>query len=427
MEREKRLYLLAFFAALFAAVAGTPVAVSGAVDFKLKEGARGKVCLECHETFAGILKKRFVHTPLAKGNCVGCHSPHTSDHAKLLLADRGEMCAECHAEVVPSGALSAHKVVIDGECTSCHDAHASNNRMNLLQPGKTLCFECHAELSAKIAKNEFAHAPVSKDCLQCHTPHASVKSPKLLKAEVPTLCLGCHKTDTASFGQRHKGYPVGKARCTTCHDPHGSSRKGILFDNVHKPVADKKCDECHEGAGSKVPFALKDEGYELCEGCHYEKVADAFNAKRIHWAVVDHTGCINCHAPHASAEDGLLKAPMSEVCGECHADTVARQERSQTKHPPIAEGECDACHAPHGSESVFLLNEPSVIEQCATCHDWQVHSTHPIGEKVEDPRNQNVRLQCLSCHRTHGTEYEHFLYFETTNEMCVQCHSGYRR
>jgi predicted CXXCH cytochrome family protein len=64
---------------------------------------------------------------------------------------------------------------------------------------------------------------------------------------------------------------------------------------------------------------------------------------------------------------------------------------------------------------------------CAQCHEWQTHSTHPIGEKFADPRNKNVTLQCLSCHRSHGTEYKHFIYYDTTNDLCIQCHTQYRR
>jgi predicted CXXCH cytochrome family protein len=301
------------------------------------------------------------------------------------------------------------------------------HEMNLVRAGGELCFECHAALGEKIKKNQFQHEPVTKNCLKCHDPHVSAQSPRLLKSAEPKLCLGCHKTDKPSFSRAHRNYPVTKGRCSSCHDPHGSNTARILFDNVHEPVADGKCHECHEKATSSPPFALKDSGFELCEGCHYEEVADIFNKSRLHWPIADKSGCLNCHAPHASPEDALMAEPMLGVCGRCHADTVARQERSQTKHPPIAEGECSECHSPHSSDNLFLLNEASELDLCAACHEWQMHSTHPIGEKHVDPRNQNVSLKCSSCHRTHGTEYEHFIYFDTTNEMCIQCHAEYRK
>jgi predicted CXXCH cytochrome family protein len=398
-----------------------------AEKLRLKPGARGRICVECHDGFEAILKKRFVHTPLAKGDCSGCHNPHTSRHEMLLAAEPRYICYECHDDMLVPDAQSAHQVFVEGKCASCHDPHAADNKMILVRGGSELCFECHAELGERIASIEFPHDPVEKDCLKCHNPHISAKNPKLLKDEDPALCIKCHKTGKQTFKRLHENYPVQKGRCSSCHDPHGSNTEAILFDNVHEPVSDKECGECHGKATAAEPFALKDTGFELCEGCHYETVAEAFNQARVHWPLVDKQGCINCHAPHASREDGLLKQPMLVVCGECHADTVARQERSEAEHPPIAEGECGECHAPHGSDNLFILNEASSLDLCGECHEWQTHSSHPIGEEIVDPRNENVTLECLSCHRSHGTEYKHLMYFETTDEQCVQCHLEYRR
>ena len=398
----------------------------GEPNFRLKKGARGDLCIECHDAFKETLRMPFIHKPLAKGDCSSCHNPHTSRHEMFLSAEPGRICYECHDDLVPAGAKSVHKVVDEGKCSSCHDPHAAANKNNLLKAGSDLCFECHRELVERIRVNEFEHDPVADDCLECHNAHASEDNPKLLKDGQPSLCLGCHEID-ASFKRRHKNYPVERARCTSCHDPHGSNTELILFDNVHDPVSERECDECHVQPTAPSPFALQKSGYEICEGCHYEEVTDALNKKRLHWPLVDQKGCTNCHAPHASAHDSLMREPMLVVCGGCHADTVARQERSKTPHPPVAEGKCDKCHSSHGSDNLFLLNEASTLDLCEACHEWQTHSSHPIGEKAVDPRNSNVTLECSSCHRTHGTEHEKFLYFDTTNEMCVQCHTDYRR
>ena len=123
----------------------------------------------------------------------------------------------------------------------------------------------------------------------------------------------------------------------------------------------------------------------------------------------------------------LLLDAEAPLCGSCHADVLERHDRSVTKHAPVEEGNCVMCHAPHSADNPFLFQEDDTIELCGNCHDWQTHSTHPIGETILDPRNENVSLECSSCHRAHGTEYQHFLYFETTNEMCVQCHATYRK
>lgn len=396
-------------------------------DFKLKEGAAGKICLSCHESMQEIMKKPFVHSPLKDGDCTGCHNPHTSNFDKMMAASPDVICYTCHDSVVPDGARSVHQVVAEGKCISCHDPHASENKFNLLKKGSELCFECHQSLGARIKKNKFSHNPVKEDCLTCHNAHASEKNSKILKEIAPALCLQCHDSDKETFQKLHSGYPVQNADCTSCHDPHGSNTAAMLYDTVHDPVAKRKCEQCHVASGSAQPFALKAAGYQTCLACHYEMINKSLNQSHIHWPMADGKGCMNCHKPHASAEKKLLQAPMLKICGTCHADTLARQERSITKHAPITEGNCTECHLPHSSNYQFMLKDESVVKLCADCHDWQNHSTHPIGDEFVDPRNKNLTVQCLSCHRTHGTEHKHFLYFATANDLCVQCHTRFRR
>lgn len=415
---------------LFSPVLLLTVSVSDAAakdKFNLNPGARGKLCLSCHVAFKKTMKKPFVHTPLKKGACSGCHNPHASSHGNLLDSKEKDVCAKCHADMVPAGMKSVHKVVVEGKCVLCHDPHASDNKNNLIKAGQKLCFDCHSKLGESIKGNKFKHSPVKRNCLSCHNPHASKKNSKLLKNSLPALCLSCHKTNKASFKKLHLNYPVAGSNCTSCHNPHGSNTSAILYDNVHKPVANKMCSQCHDKPNASNPLKLKVNGYKLCQGCHYDMMNGTFSKDRVHWPLVDSKGCVNCHAPHASAEPGLLKEPMLKVCGSCHVDTIKRQERSQTKHEPVARGECTACHEPHSSNNVFLFNKPVIFDVCGKCHEWQTHSSHPIGEKVVDPRNPNLILTCLSCHRSHGTEYKHFLYAKTTTEMCTACHIQFKR
>jgi predicted CXXCH cytochrome family protein len=98
------------------------------------------------------------------------------------------------------------------------------------------------------------------------------------------------------------------------------------------------------------------------------------------------------------------------VCGACHADTIRRQSVSVTKHAPVGAGECHVCHDPHGGNAPLLLANPNGIELCGQCHDWQKHSTHPIGDKVKDPRNPNLVVQ-----------------FPTTSALCTNCHERHKR
>jgi predicted CXXCH cytochrome family protein len=395
--------------------------------YRLKEPDEKKLCITCHTDFEEKLKNPFVHTPVRFGECSGCHNPHVSAHGQLLSADATQICATCHDTVIPKNAKSAHKVVVDGQCDKCHDPHASANRANLKAKGSDLCFTCHKELGDTVKKARFKHSPVEQGCLTCHAAHASDQSVRLLKTEVPALCVNCHKPDTPSFQARHMKYPVGQASCTSCHDPHGSNEPALLLSSVHPPLSGGSCSQCHEAPDSATPFATKQRGFELCKACHAEMVNATMSKRHLHWPTADQGGCVSCHNPHASRHDKLLKAATAQLCSSCHQDTMKRIAAVPVKHAPVDGGSCVACHSPHGSDGVYLLNRESVIQTCSTCHDYTTHSAHPIGEKAIDPRNKNLRVDCLSCHKGHGTEFKRLLLAESNVELCTQCHKKYAR
>lgn len=395
--------------------------------FNLKPGAQQKVCLTCHADFQDKLKKQFVHTPVKKTGCTACHSPHTTNYPKQLSADVSALCLTCHKEILPKDAHSSHKPALEGKCVQCHDPHSSDNKFNLLKSGNQLCYGCHKDKADAVSKVKFKHYPVEKGCINCHNPHGSSKAPALLKNEVPALCKGCHQIDKPLFAKQHVNYPVGNSRCTLCHNVHGSNKAGMIYDTSHPPFANKTCQLCHESASSPKPLALKKKGFELCRGCHSKTVNEMFAKNRLHLPVLGKDGCLNCHTPHASPQRGLLKDAPTKICATCHADTIQRQERSITKHQPVKEGMCTACHSPHASDNALLFTQASTIDLCGQCHDWQKHATHPIGEKVKDKRNKNLSMQCLSCHRAHGTEFKHMFPVATVTELCTQCHVEYKR
>jgi predicted CXXCH cytochrome family protein len=96
---------------------------------------------------------------------------------------------------------------------------------------------------------------------------------------------------------------------------------------------------------------------------------------------------------------------------------------------PVKQGNCVACHAPHAANDVLLFTQSSIdVDLCGECHEWQTHSTHPIGDKVIDPRDKNLTVGCLSCHRACGTgNNPSMLPYNTTYELCIQCHVERRR
>jgi DmsE family decaheme c-type cytochrome len=425
---RKNLALLLAATVLAVPAASLAQSSAQAQKFKLKPGANGTTCLECHATFQDVLKKPFVHTPVKSKDCVGCHNPHAAKHGKLLDASPSQACLGCHGDVVPKNAKSIHKPVEEKGCAGCHDPHASDAKFNLLKPGNVLCAGCHKPVIEQAAKAKFKHKPVEQNCGTCHDPHGSAKADDLLKQDVPALCVKCHKTDGAIFVKQHMGYQVAASRCTSCHDPHGSDKRGMLYNKVHSPVAKQMCTQCHEAPGSPRKFQPKIAGAELCRGCHAQKMTEMLAKDRVHVAVVEGQACLNCHNPHAAKEAGLIRrGGQLAACGACHADTIKRQKLSPTKHEPVATGQCSACHDPHSSSNALMMVNPDIIEGCGSCHDWLKHSSHPMGPKYVDPRNRNLQVQCLSCHRSHGTEYKHLMPYPTTSDLCTRCHEQFKR
>jgi predicted CXXCH cytochrome family protein len=411
--------VIAFVQCLFAA--GTDQ------QFKLKPGARGNLCLKCHNSFKEKMAQKYLHTPLKKNDCTGCHNAHSSAHGKMLAVDSASVCSVCHPAMISNKAKSVHKVVAEGGCMKCHDPHSAASKNNLVKEGKLLCFSCHKALGEKVTTAKHRHPPVEKDCLICHLPHSSDNAPFLLKNNITQLCVSCHKTDKPVFIKKHMGYPVAASRCTGCHDPHGSDSTGLLLKNVHSPVSKRMCNQCHEESTSPTPLKTKKDGAALCRGCHNEMYNRTFDKNRIHWPVVSKDGCLGCHNPHASEDKGLLRKPVAQLCGECHIDTMKRLQKNVSKHEPVFEGRCTECHDPHSSNNISLTKKPANFDLCTTCHDWGQHSNHPIGEKILDPRNKNLSVGCTSCHRAHGTEFKKLLYYPTTTDMCLQCHEKLKR
>lgn len=216
----------------------------------LEQGAR--LCYMCHDNKAA---KKFVHGPVASGDCTACHDPHRSPNRMQLKATGASLCLMCHEDKFSH--RFGHGPVAAGDCTACHDPHESDYRMQLRKPGAELCFNCH---DRAMAKGKSVHPPVAAgDCVGCHRPHGSQLS-KLLKKEFPEafympynpdnylLCFECHsreiaqdrRTDTLTEFRNgdfnlhyvHVNRPDKGRSCKTCHEPHAAGQAKLIKGKV---------------------------------------------------------------------------------------------------------------------------------------------------------------------------------------------------
>lgn len=363
------------------------------------------VCFKCHDK--KLFKKNVVHAPIAKGKCSACHNPHVARYEKLVNEQGADLCFSCHGnkkEEFRQGIT--HAPVGRGECSACHDPHSSS--VKGLVKGKSIaasCFKCHSTLPKSF---KVTHRPYAKgQCSVCHDPHQSNQT-QLLKQAPNKICAKCHKA--GRLQAVHKNFPAEVRDCSSCHNPHGSNRKGLLRNVLHKPYT-QGCKICHTKGKNNEQNCLR---------CH-EKVRKEFNTSHSHMIGGKGNSCVNCHSPHAGDGPGLFKGAQKNACRKCHENSIRKSENKYHRHPDI--NKCSNCHAPHGSNELAMMKEDH-NKVCMACHETQGKFTHPVGERVFDPRT-GQRVTCVSCHNSMGTDFKFHLKASGGKELCIQCHRSY--
>lgn len=107
------------------------------------------------------------HRPFAEKNCSGCHDFKKTNR---LITEKNELCFVCHKNFIKGKFV--HGPVAVGDCLACHLPHDSFNTALLLEPRNTICTKCHREerLAAKMHENVIDHKMY---CVDCHDPHSS--------------------------------------------------------------------------------------------------------------------------------------------------------------------------------------------------------------------------------------------------------------
>lgn len=380
----------------------------GKIDFQRITPARSNCTTsDCHPKFGK--EATYVHGPVGAGVCISCHNPHGSFEPLQLERTGQELCFVCHEVKTEEFEQEVvHPPAEDG-CIDCHDPHQSNMRFQLRGDGETassLCFECHEE---EMFTQKHQHEPVDTgDCIACHSPHASPNE-KLLIAPLQggTLCFECHDGIEEQLAMTNTHAPV-EEDCSTCHDPHSSAN----------------------------PFQLMVPTKELCESCHREESPDVYTA--IDTAKVQHEPvargeCTQCHIPHGSEVDSLLKGKGIELCGSCHEDLAYDIAESENLHGPVLTGSCNECHNVHGSEFSRLLvrnfpedfytgYKPEKYDLCYGCHNKDTARTKSTTDLTNfrdgDNNlhflhvNRKKGRNCIACHDPHASQQAKHVRYE---------------
>lgn len=95
---------------------------------------------KCHATYG---KEKYVHGPVAVGECTPCHNPLPNEKHKFQdVVKSEELCVKCHEPMEKKGLV--HVPVAKGQCITCHDPHQSNQQFQIRkEPIGEVCFSCH--------------------------------------------------------------------------------------------------------------------------------------------------------------------------------------------------------------------------------------------------------------------------------------------
>jgi predicted CXXCH cytochrome family protein len=424
-------------------------------------------CTVCHAphgtTNPGMLVAANTHAPFADGSCDACHRPPFAGRVRLQARDQ-RLCTGCHvdlAEPPAGGSRHAALVAAPGQrrtpCLSCHDPHMSNARKLLTKSEGDLCGGCHAAIVAA-ARAETGHAPAAEDCLTCHSVHVAPQ-PHLLAEPAQAVCTGCHDVEDADLTKAHLGAELAAVECLACHDAHGSGNPHVLARHLHAPVLDG-CETCHEGSADKL---VENGRAPLCLACH-AGVGERARTAAVPHAAMEVLSCADCHNPHASAQERLVKLPAGGECLRCHEDKSPGEHESG--HGLVQRVGCQACHEPHGGSQAKLLRT-SGDALCLGCHGRERptvrageaevlllgrfpvptavaaaipavllsadgrrgHPTpeHPVvGHVTPDPHRPSKlvfegELSCSACHDPHKGRYK-LLRWPSRVEACLACH-----
>ena len=147
-------------------------------------------CLECHSKGKVALWRGSEHQG-RNVSCSDCHSIHKGVPKFRSASDEIEVCSRCHPSIRAELMRQSHHPIREGKtkCSDCHNPHGTvADKLVDAQDVNQKCFGCHADLRGPFL---WDHPPVIEDCLACHTPHGSPRTP-LLKAKMPYLCQRCH-------------------------------------------------------------------------------------------------------------------------------------------------------------------------------------------------------------------------------------------
>jgi len=286
------------------------------------------------------------------------------------------------------------------------------------------------------APAEAAQVVEDATCLDCHegldrtlamTPHRLAS--QITGPVTAVTCAGCHGGASAHIEDPSRETVTTPAElsghdavtvCSACHVTHvGLDNYG--FD-AHS-IQEMNCAACHKIHGSEPGLLLSDNA-RFCIACHGDKVTGLMLSSN-HPVFQDAVTCLSCHRFAKRADDNLAYERQG-VCGACHPEQAGpfQYEHDAVNAYAVEGGGCTECHRPHGSDNDRLLKQPGP-QLCRQCH-----GVPPGHVRNTAHGNAWARYDCVACHtQVHGS-FDNALFLDPelparwgVNCFGANCHS----
>jgi DmsE family decaheme c-type cytochrome len=197
-----------------------------------------------------------------------------------------------------------------------------------------------------------------------------------------SMCQACHGDAAAHLQDPVKNKPANFAKTATaaqraavCLTCHAGNRNLAFWSSGKHSINEVACTNCHSIHGktlaptiNKFVTTFLPNQADMCGTCHQPIRAATFKPSH-HPIIEGKVRCSDCHNPHGAITPSMLKQPtINDQCYSCHAD---KRGPYVFNHPPVEEN-CATCHNPHGSVHARLLNE-SAPNLCQDCHEAARH------------------------------------------------------
>ncbi len=139
---------------------------------KLLKAAQPALCFQCHADTKPAFNMPFHHK-VNEGliTCGDCHDVHGTFGANNVksTADQNAICTKCHTETRGPFVYEHAAVKAEG-CLGCHTPHGSQNARLLNMPAiNPLCNQCHSGVAANTVHGMSAGSSETITCTNCHT------------------------------------------------------------------------------------------------------------------------------------------------------------------------------------------------------------------------------------------------------------------